>query len=369
MNNLPQYSPEELKVIGEVPPPIEGMPGTPIYNFPVSGKEAMKMMYQRKAPWEIASMFDVETVQFNPRVIPDNVARALVFDGEFVPGVTNTVGGKDMFGIDWEYIPSAGGSMVRPGVPFIEDAEELETKIVWPDIDSWDWEGSRELNREYLSQPKCMCSWLLSGWFERLISFMEFENAAIALIDEEQQDYVKAFFDKLTDLYIHLVDKMLEYFPEIDVFYIHDDWGSQKSSFFSPDVAAEMIVPYMRRLTDHIHEKGRFAHLHSCGHLMNQIENIIAAGWDAWDPQTMNDSYKLYENYGDKILIGITPQKPFDPMNSTEEEQRAAARDFAERFCNPQKPSMINIYAIMEGYMTPAFREEIYIQSRKKYAE
>lgn len=161
---------------------------------------------------------------------------------------------------------------------------------------------------------------------------------------------------------------MVETFPEIDVFYIHDDWGSQRSSFFSPDTAAEMIIPYMKKLVAHIHEKGKIAHLHSCGHLMNQIENIIEAGWDAWDPQTMNDVFELHEKYGDKILIGITPKGFFDPFNSTEEEQRAAARKFAEKYCNSEKDSMLSIYALMEGYITPAFREEIYIQSRKRYA-
>jgi hypothetical protein len=30
-----------------------------------------------------------------------------------------------MFGIEWEYVPQVGGSMVRPGKPFVEDANEI----------------------------------------------------------------------------------------------------------------------------------------------------------------------------------------------------------------------------------------------------
>jgi hypothetical protein len=37
-----------------------------------------------------------------------------------------------MFGIEWEYIPAAGGSMVRPGKPFLEDANEWKEKVVGP---------------------------------------------------------------------------------------------------------------------------------------------------------------------------------------------------------------------------------------------
>lgn len=363
---IPKFNPDELKIVGEMPY-LMGLPSAPIYNFPIPVKEALAMTYQRKAPWQILPIVDVETLMFNPAVIPDNVARAFVADGTVVPGVTNTVGGTDMFGIEWEYVPSAGGSMVRPGKPFIEDASELAEKIVWPDIESWDWEGSRRANEEFLKDSRGICTWFFNGYFERLISFMDFENASVALIDEDQQDDIKDFFDKLTDLYIKIFDKMFTIFPEIDVIYFHDDWGSQRASFFSPETGAEMIVPYMKRLTDFVHSKGKFCHLHSCGHLMNQVENFIAAGWDAWDPQLMNDTHELYEKYGDKILIGVLPTH-FDPAATTEEEQRAAAREFAEKFCSPEKPSFINFYTITEMLMTPAFREELYICSRKNYS-
>ena len=101
---------------------------------------------------------------------------------------------------------------------------------------------------------------------------------------------------------------------------------------------------------------------------MNQVENFIEAGWDAWDPQTMNDTYELYDKYGDKILVGIMLKDLFDPATATEEEQREAARRYVARFCNPEKPSMMSNYMMMQGYITPTFREELYIQSRKKYA-
>ena len=45
------------------------------------------------------------------------------------------------------------------------------------------------------------------------------------------------------DRQLKLIDKNLEYFPQINGFSIHDDWGSQKETFFSPAVIAEMIVP------------------------------------------------------------------------------------------------------------------------------
>jgi hypothetical protein len=365
---IPKFSPKELNVVAEIPSVLGGV--TPIYDFPVSCREGCVALFRRRPVWQVMLGLGPETVTFTPGCNPDNVARAFVYDGTFVPGKSNLTGGKDMFGIEWEYVPSAGGSMVRPGKPFLGDANEWYDKLVWPDIDSWDWEGCGKANEHYLKPDRFNFSMLLNGWFERLISFMDFERAVVAMIDEDQKQAVKELFDKLTDLYIRIVDKYLTCFPMIDAIGFHDDWGSQKETFFSPETVGEMIVPYMRRITDHLHARGRFCDLHSCGQLMKQVPNMIAAGWDSWNPQAMNDTHKIYELYGDKILIAVLPE-PYDAENSSESEQRARARAYADQFCRPDRPSTLNMYAAygQQNLLTQAFLEELYKQSRINYSK
>ncbi len=350
------FDPKEIENVKFVPG-FFGMQ-VPVYDYPVTPREAVIATYQRKPIWQISGM---DTGFFTPKVYPDNVARAFVFDANNM--TPEQGGGKDMFGIEWEYVPQAGGSMVRPGKPFLTDANEWPEKVVWPDIDSWDWEGEAKKNENYFKPGTfIMCS-MLNGWFERLISFMDFEGAIMALYDEDQKDAVNAFFEKLTDLYIRLYDKFLTYFPQIDGFNVHDDWGSQKETFFSPAIVEEMLVPHMRRLTDFIHSKGRYADFHCCGQNLKQVPNMIKCGWDSWSGQPMNDTEKAYELYGDQILIGVIPPE-LDP-NASEEEQRAAARAYADKFCRPDKPSILN-----GGFnLSPAFREELYKQSRINYAK
>ena len=82
----------------------------------------------------------------------------------------------------------------------------------------------------------------------------------------------------------------------------------------------------------------------------------------------MNDTVKLYEEYGDKIAIAVVYDKPFDPATATEEEQRAAARDYVERFTKEGKIATYSLYNA-PGLMTPAFREELYKASRIRYAK
>ncbi|MDR3277319.1 MAG: methyltransferase, partial [Oscillospiraceae bacterium] len=195
--SIPKFDPKELTVVDELPSQW-GAP-TPVYRFPVSLREGFAALYHKKPLWQITGL---EQVIFSPKVNPDNIARAFVFDGSDIP--FGTGGGRDMFGIDWEFVPQVGGSMVRPGKPFLEDANEWADKLVWPDVNAWEWEQAAADNAKYLSDGKYNVCWFLNGWYERLISFMDFEGAIMAMIDEDQQHAVKALFDKLTDLYIKI---------------------------------------------------------------------------------------------------------------------------------------------------------------------
>lgn len=344
-------------------------------SYPLKRSEHEKLVFTRQPWWQATQATDA--TMFTPSVIPDNVARALVMEGGMPRRFEDHAMNKDMFGVEWEYIATVGGSMVRPGHPFLEDIEEWYDKVQFPDVDSWDWEGSAEKNNgKYLNENTFAQMWFQTGFFERLIALLEFENAAVAVLDEDSQVHVHKFFDKLTELYIHIFDKAINTFKAPDgtsyikAVFFHDDWGSQKAPFFSPDVCEEMIVPYMRRLTDFLHSKGVFCELHSCGNNYLQIPNMIKAGWDAWAPQLMNDVARIYDDFGDKLLIATFPvdTMPAEELaKQPEEEIRKAARAYADRFCRKGKSSFYNYYAA-EYLRIPAFKEEMYIRSRQNYA-
>ena len=355
MEKIP-FSEKEIEVVSEVE--MRGLI-TRTYDRPITEKENMRLLYTEDHPmWIPNGRFGPLT--FAPAVIPDNIARGFVYDGTGFDNVKNG-GGKDMFGIPWVYVPVVGGSMEDPNCPPpLEDANDWEKVIRFPDIDSWDWAKAREDNKEFLNTDKWVLSYILNGaWFERLISFMGFENAAMALIDEDQQDAVKALFARTTKLYMDIVDKYAEYFPEVDALNIHDDWGSQKAPFFSQNTGMEMIVPFMKQLTDHVKARGFVADLHSCGHNFSRVEAFIAGGWQSWTPQPMNDTETLFQNYGDKIILTVNLDLPAD---MPEAEQRAAAKKFAEKHCVPGKKLKVNVDSRLA-----AFEQELYKQSRLAY--
>ena len=133
---VPKFDPSEMNIV-KVIPASPFMPAINIYNRPVSDRESVRGLLKREAVCHISYM--METRLFCPRVVPDNVARSFVF--EATPFDPNKGGGPDMFGMPWEYVPVAGGSMIRPGKPFIEDFNEWPSRIVWPDIEAWDWDS------------------------------------------------------------------------------------------------------------------------------------------------------------------------------------------------------------------------------------
>jgi len=341
------FEKNELNFVDAIPGRMGG-PDTPVRNYPVSPRENTSAMFYEKHPYWMQ--------------IPSDSSMLAMPLYNMKLGRGGPDGITDAFGIEWEFVPSANGSMVRPGEPFMSDANELKDKIIFPNLDEWDWAAEAETAKVDLKRS--MQVTLINGfWFERLVSFMDFGPAALALIDEEQKYAVKSFFEASTEFAIKVVDKFIEFWPGIDGFNVHDDWAAQKAPFFSNEVAYELFVPSMRALTDHIHSKGRYTTLHSCGHGADRVQCFIDGGFDAWDPQVMNDTHKLYEEFGDKIIIGVVPE-PFNPETTSEEEQRRRAREHVDRFCAPGKISNISFYGAPA--LTPAFSEELYEYSRKK---
>lgn len=347
---------DEMKVVAEIP--AFGGGTIPIFNYPIDLFELCKRTYLDKDPQWILN--GTEVGFFCPSVIPDHVARGFCFEG--FPTPREKFGGKDMFGLNWRYIDVAGGSMSEGKL--FDDANDWREVVKFPDIDAWDWEGSAKANEEYLaSGPKTL--WFLNGcWFERLISFMTFEGAAMALLDDDQIDAVKELIHELTSLYMRIASKCAAYYKNFPGFCIHDDWGSQMAPFFSEDVAREVFLPEMKRFVDHCHGLGKFVELHSCGKAESRCGVFVEAGFDAWTPMAMNDTGKLFETYGDKIMISVVVEELEHPETASEEELRAAARSFAKKYARPDRPCTVSYMYSNPAYFTPAFREELYRASR-----
>lgn len=352
MKRIP-FSKEELNVVGYYPPTTPQGNKVEKLNTPISAIENLKAFISNETPlW----MPNGEYISFSPSIIPDNIARGAVVEVD--PPVEK--GGKDMFGVEWEYSDLAGGSMVKPGNPLFDDANDWRKVLKFPDVSSWGWKNCAQSNRKLL-ETKDDPIWITqyTGLFERLISFMDFENAAVALIDDSQKDAIKDLFSSLCDLYEEIIDHYIEYFNMTGILF-HDDWGSQMAPFFSLNTFREMIAPYIQRLTSYCHKKSVIFELHSCGHIELLMDGIVECGIDMWRPQPMNDIDNLLVNYGDRIKIGV--RQPIFSNDATENEKIKAAKEMVSKYRAQAK----SVYT-MSHFQDPIFREALYEESRIVY--
>lgn len=240
---------------------------------------------------------------FDPEIVPENIARGCVMQKNRYD--REKYGGKDWFGVDWVFDPNAAGMGGSIEVaPLMDDINDWKDIVVFPDLSKLDWETSAKENEDWLDQDKVITSTIYTGFFERLISFIGFSDALVALVDEDTVDSVKELFDKLADFYTEVARYMNKYYGT-SMIYIHDDWGSQRCPLFSNATVEEMIAPYLDKFAVNCNEMGILVELHSCGNIEKLMPELINTHVTTWRGQNINDKKMLVEKYGDKFTFKV----------------------------------------------------------------
>ncbi|MBQ9032049.1 MAG: methyltransferase [Parasporobacterium sp.] len=346
-----KYSEQEMVYSKEYPSIFPGESGWPCFHSPVSPRQNYQILLSDDKP--LWMPLCTELLFFSPSIIPENIARANVMESEeFDP---SKYGGKDFFGVIWEYRPESMGSMVRPGNPVLTDVSEWKEQIHFPDLNSYDWAGCAERNADYLNDGRLKTMVVYTGFFERLVSFMDMSEALITMIDEDAAPDLNDLFSNLADFYIKYINLCKKWF-QVDHIVLHDDWGAQRGPLFSPGICQARIIPHLKKVVAATHKLGLSFELHSCGKIDSMVPLMIDAGVDAWSGQSMNDKDTLYKLYGDKIHLGISP--PLLPANASADEYAKAAIEFVRKY-----PSG-TVYVAPQFGMQQKMNVEIYRQSR-----
>jgi hypothetical protein len=136
-----------------------------------------------------------------------------------------------------------------------------------------------------------------------------------------REDFVKELFDRQTDIAIENLKLLHEVTGnKVDVvFTCGTDFGTQSSTFCSPETFDRVWLPYYRKVNDWIHQNTNWKTFkHSCGAIETLMNNLIESGFDIINPVQINafdmDPRKLKEKYGDKIVFwggGVDTQGAF----------------------------------------------------------
>lgn len=136
-----------------------------------------------------------------------------------------------------------------------------------------------------------------------------------------REDLVKEIFDRQTDIALENL-KLLKIAvgENVDVaFTCGTDFGTQNSTFCSPETYDRVWMPYYRKVNDWIHANtGWKTFKHSCGAVETLMDHFIDSGFDIINPVQINaagmDPRLLKKKYGDKIVFwggGVDTQGAF----------------------------------------------------------
>ena len=159
------------------------------------------------------------------------------------------------------------------------------------------------------------------GFFENFNGIFGIENHLM---------WLAMYPDELNELYRRMAEWTVRFTDHVidlgaDMIHISDEWGAQKDLMFSPTLWREIIYPHMKKVVDHVHERGALCSLHSDGCVMKVADGIVDLGLDVVHPwqERANMSYDTYlEKYSDKfaILGGVCVQYAIGLMGREELE-------------------------------------------------
>ncbi len=148
-------------------------------------------------------------------------------------------------------------------------------------------------------------------------------------------DYIKNIFARQIEI---AIENLRRIFSVVGnkvnaVFICGTDFGTQDSTFCSPEVFEEMWVPYYRKMNDWIHENTQWKTFkHSCGAVESFMDGFIKAGFDIINPVQINaagmDPVKLKQKYGRDLVFwggGVDTQKVL-PFGKPEEVREQVLR-------------------------------------------
>ncbi len=136
-----------------------------------------------------------------------------------------------------------------------------------------------------------------------------------------REDFIIEIYERETDIAIENLKKLYSVIGnKIDVAYICGaDFGTQNSTFCSPETFKRIWLPYYKKVNDWIHlNTGWKTFKHSCGAIEPLLSLFIESGFDIINPVQINasgmDTRMLKKQYGDKIIFwggGVDTQGVF----------------------------------------------------------
>ena len=298
----PKYRDANIKTVtkrtafGNVPLEV------PVFDTPITPRDNFKRVAARKDPlWVPNNLAEFQTIM-SQDVVYSSPDRPVIHTNFRDPrNQTEDYSFTDWFNTDWTWVASVGGAMLTPGTCLVKDVTEWEKIIEWPVLSDWDFESKADdyMKNEY-SPDRVMHYDIGRGCTERYISVVGgYTEGMLAFALEPEA--VISFLNRYADFEIELFDKVNSLYP-LDMVTYHDDWGTERNTFFSEEMFKDIVFAPTKKIIDHIRSKGVAFELHSCGNITRFIPYMLELEPDFLQLQRRAvDIPALKKGYGDKV--------------------------------------------------------------------
>lgn len=218
---------------------------------------------------------------------------------------------------------------------------ETPDKICCPDVAEWKkyvkapgvdfpdsmWEQAKTEAAAVNRREEFVTAMVAPGLFERMHSLLSIQEALVAFYEEPEA--VKELIGYLEEWELAYAKTLCENLRP-DCIYHHDDWGSQQSTFLSPDMFEEFFLESYKRIYGYYKSHGVEVIVHhSDSYAETLVPFMIEMGIDIWQGvMTSNDLPGMIGKYGGQITFmgGINSASVDHPGWTEEEVAREVSR-------------------------------------------
>lgn len=203
----------------------------------------------------------------------------------------------------------------------LKDVTEWKKFVKAPSLDyadeAWavakDFVASIDRNDQFVTVP------YFTGIFEQLHYMMGMEDALMNFYEEPEA--MHELIDYITEYELEYANQVIKHIQP-DALFHHDDWGSQISSFISPEMFEEFILPAYKKVYKFYKDNGVEVVIHhSDSYAANLVPAMIEMGVDVWQGCiSTNNVAELVKKYGGQIsFMGGIDNGKVDVFNWTPE--------------------------------------------------
>lgn len=191
-----------------------------------------------------------------------------------------------------------------------------EAHIVCPDVTKWrdvvhapnvvfsdeEWAPFLEKAKTVDRSRQFVTHYVAPGIFEQCHYLMEIQNCLINFYEEPEA--MHELIDYLTEWELHYAEEVCSHLKPEALFH-HDDWGSQQSTFLSPEMFKEFYLPTYKKVYGYYRDHGvQLIIHHSDSYAATLVPFMIEMGVDIWQGvMRTNNIPELIAKYGGQITF------------------------------------------------------------------